>query len=111
MWHSPDRSIAALVILSFVFVACSDDSNRGEEISEKDYGDKWPFTVASGRVECIAPSKVVFHANGKTYAVNGMASGDKRFRDLREIWRDNPDPIFPKINIGPIIDKGLTLCK
>lgn len=81
------------------------------EISQAEYGDKWPFTVPSGRLECIPYSKVVFHAGGVAYAVNGLAMSDKRYRNIRPIWRDNPGVGGPKVNIGSVLDRGLALCK
>ena len=61
------------------------------EISQSEYGDKWPFTVSRGRLECIPSSKVVFHARGRTYAVNGVARNDYSLDNMRDIWRKDPN--------------------
>jgi Protein of unknown function (DUF2511) len=102
--------LAVTSILAMALLAACDEAS-GIEISQAEFGDKWPFTVASGRLECVPPSKVIFHAGGTTYAVNGMASSDKRYREIRPIWKDNPEIPGTKINIGPIIDRGFALCK
>jgi hypothetical protein len=92
-------------------------------ISASEFGANWPFTVTSGKLMCAPPGAVTFVANGRTYAVNGLAKSDPRNADLREIWKDDseseharymieqgrPD-LVPKISISPIIDRGLKLC-
>lgn len=108
---------AILIIFCIPLIAGS------KVISESQYGKNWPFTVKSGTLECLNGNIVVFHANGQTYAINGSAdgvAGSRGYKDLREIWRNNPeydkyfsknDPDHPKINIGPIIKEGLQLCR
>jgi hypothetical protein len=83
-----------------------------------EYGEKWPLTVQNGTLNCTPLGTlgiVKFTANGITYAVNGTAKARAKqngWREIDEIWRDNPNPQYgPKINIGPIVEKGLSLCK
>ncbi|MER2556045.1 MAG: DUF2511 domain-containing protein [Candidatus Competibacter denitrificans] len=92
-------------------------------ISAAQFGNDWPLTVPSGVVSCEPASDgstqiriVTFVADGKTYAVNGtamaIAKRNKAWRDIEEIWK--PDPQYPKqmkMNIGPVLDTGLALCK
>lgn len=92
------------------------DNSRGIEVTRSEYGDNWPFTVESGTLHCTAYSKVLIRADGVDYAVNGLVAGDPRFRNVRPIWaiwRDNPNPDAegPKVNIGPITQRGLSLCE
>ncbi|MDQ3802462.1 MAG: YebY family protein [Acidobacteriota bacterium] len=54
---------------------------------------------------------VIFTADGRTYAVNGIARGTKKYREVEEIWLDNPSIPGAKRDIGPIIERGLKLCK
>lgn len=79
-------------------------------ITKAQYGKRWPFKVTGGLLSCVSGSAVTFRARGTTYAVNGTARMWKLGREIRPIWRD--DPSFPglKVNIGPIIDRGLRLC-
>lgn len=115
--------------LSVLLVGCS---KPGLELTEQQYGTKWPLTVSSGRVEC-KNNAVIFHTSGKEYGVNGMAKG-RGYTPIDLIWKD--DPAFfemveevakiknissedalkfmgrpTKISIGPILDSGLKLCK
>lgn len=102
------------------------------ELTKEQYGDKWPLTVSSGHVEC-KNNAVIFHSNGKTYAVNGVAK-TQGYSEINAIWEDAPaffemaaeiakaentavDEVMKamgspnKISIGPILDSGLKLCK
>lgn len=57
----------SLLFVSLV-VFLSGCSKPGLELTEEQYGDKWPLTVSSEHVEC-KNNAVIFHANGKKYAV------------------------------------------
>lgn len=110
-----------LILQSMSFTATAGNSI---EISTAEFGDKWPFTVSSGKLMCSPPGSVTFAANEKVYAVNGLAKSNRRNADIREIWKDDtesqhaqymlkqgrPD-LVPKISISPIIDRGLKLCR
>ena len=99
-------------------------SATNETIYKSEYGKHWPFTVSYGQLACSGVGSVTFTAHGKTYAVNGLAMSDKKYSNIREIWKDDSEsehakymlkqgrPDFvPKISIGPIIDRGLKLCE
>ncbi|MDP1820676.1 MAG: DUF2511 domain-containing protein [Acidimicrobiales bacterium] len=61
----------------------------------------------------MATIHVVFVREGVTYALNGLARGsaeENGWREIDEIWRDNPDIPGTKVDIGPLIDRGLDLC-
>ena len=82
------------------------------EISENQF-DNWPLTVDSGTLTCRA-NMVTFSSGGKTYALNGIARSHARrsgWSEIRPIWRDNPAIPGTKINIGPLISRGLELCR
>lgn len=88
-------------------------------ITEQQYGDKWPFTVSQGTLECIPPGIITFHVNKKTYAVNGLASS-RGYTEIDKIWRDDPNKkispdqpssLMTKVDLGPLIERGLELCK
>ena len=98
-----------LLFLTAIVSGCSSSTNM--KISRADLGDEWPFTVDSGVIACNHPSSaVVFFTNEKIYAVNGVAKGEKRYADVREILRDHPSVAGSKVDIGPILDRGLKLC-
>ncbi len=102
-------------------------------VKASDYGEKWPFTVKQGFVTCTEGSSVIFLAGGNKYAVNGVAKS-KGYRAIEPIWRYDPEMIkmqkeiaksenkslkeirkimgpTPRVNIGPILDLGLKLCR
>lgn len=71
-------------------------------------GDSWPFTVSTGTLKCDGDA-VIFVANGRNFAVNGMAKS-RGFADIAPIWRDNNAIPGMKIYIGVVLDPGLKLC-
>lgn len=94
-------------------VSTSVRKSRGE-ISKDEFGDKWPLTVSSGKVLCLDGSFVLFVGEGGTYAVNGTArSAMKRkgWRDINDIWKADPEYPEAKISIGPVLNRGLELCR
>lgn len=85
------------------------------QISKETLGAPWPFSVDSGVVQCNDQRHVLFVAGGQTYAINGTARGAIKagapYKDLDEIWLDNPDMAGAKISVQPVLDIGLSLCK
>ncbi|OBB25229.1 hypothetical protein A5792_29650 [Mycolicibacterium peregrinum] len=69
----------------------------------------WPFTVSEGVLMCGSPKRVTFTANRVMYALNGPAKATGQFADVSAIWRDSDYPGV-KVNIGPMINRGLSLC-
>lgn len=100
-------AIAAIGLLPVLALAAS------TPVSRETMKDEWPLTVSSGVLGCERGA-VTFSANGITYAVNGTATAQGRklgWRDIREVWKDNPAIPGTKTNIGPMIEKGLFLCR
>jgi len=102
-----------LLVLGASFV----DTGSSVVITESEFGERWPFTIPSGTLSCTLflekYAMVTFTANGKTYAVNGIDKGhaeQKGWRKIDEIWKANPSFPGTKINMHPIIEKGLSLC-
>jgi len=117
------RVISVIVVVLSMFNLPA-QAARTETISEGEYGKQWPFTVSSGQLSCSGAGAVTFTANGKTYAVNGLAKSDHKNSDIEKIWKSDSDSdlakyvlkqgrpdLVPKISIAPIIDRGLKLCK
>jgi hypothetical protein len=116
------KNIFLFIVFSITLLA-SNANAKSITISKENFGNSWPFTVSQGELSCSGNS-VTFKANGKTYAVNGTAKS-RGYAPINEIWKDDEKMIKilkesfpgedigppPKINIGPIIDKGLSLCK
>ncbi len=108
-----------LILAALSLIGCGNTASiTSVNISEKDYGDRWPFLVSKGKLNCEGRSgfgAVTFTAQGITYAINGtakaLAKQRKGWKDIDEIWKSNPKLPGTKINISPIIEKGLSLCK
>lgn len=106
-----------VTIALFFLLGLSISYARSVQITESEYGEGWPLTVQNGTLNCTPLGTlgiVTFNSNGITYAVNGTARARARqngWREIDEIWRDNPNPQYgPKIYIGPLVQKGLSLC-
>jgi hypothetical protein len=81
-----------------------------------EYGNKWAFTVDNGELDCIpnVPGErsgdVILKTDQGTYAINGSAMGKGIYKDLEEIWRDDPNNPGAKISVSDVIDSGLDIC-
>jgi hypothetical protein len=109
------RASRFFVIGLFVALSsCGGDAANEAHMRRADLGTDWPLTVDEGTVSCEGIGErlgeVYFTAEGTTYAVNGLAQGASDGPDIDEIWADNLEMEGLKINIGPIIDRGLDLC-
>src|SRR5688500_12690294 len=119
---APYQLLAAAAVL-----LCLAGCESEQEISHDEYGDQWPFTVASGTLRCEQDTMIVFTPHdgpyeGVTFAVNGSAK--PQYRDVDPIWRSDDtlkDELMKagatsdsvsmlKIPIGEIITQGLELC-
>ena len=120
-------AIVTVVLIAAGIILSDGEKADGRVITEQEFGEAWPFTVAEGRLRCIADA-VTFEVNGRTYAVNGRAKS-QGFAQVEPIWKFNWEmykslaeaqgitaeqakeragPI--RISIGPIISAGLVLC-
>lgn len=131
--HKFRRAIVALALLvALGGAACGSSDQTGSKdettetteapaddgaISRADLGEKWPLTVESGTLACDGVAEgagdVTFTSEGTTYALNGLAKGRAArngWAEIDPIWADDPDVPGLKVNIGPLIDRGLALC-
>jgi hypothetical protein len=85
-------------------------ANGSARVTRAHFGKAWPLTVASGVVRCSGQA-VTFTAAGRTYALNGVAEMQHPgWPQIERIWRKNPAIPGTRIDIGPIIERGLKLC-
>ena len=90
------------------------------EVKQSQFGDKWPFSVEAGRITCttirvdtLTLQILTFTVGDKVYALNGAARGratTSGWLDIDSIWKDNPKKPGTKIDISPIMKKGLEAC-
>jgi len=101
-------AVTASFVLGFIVVTAIMPArpHAGVEISQADYGDRWPFKTAHGWLRCEGAGAVILSVRGKDYAVNGLASS--QYAPIQAIWKSDKKP---DMDVGPIISRGLTLCR
>jgi hypothetical protein len=107
------RSRGLLVCLAGLLLLAGCGNTSGTEVSRDEFGAEWPLTVDHGTLRCEGSEgfgAVVFtDPDDNEYAVNGTAKG-KGYQAVDPIWRDDPELAGLKVPIGPLIDRGLSLC-
>jgi hypothetical protein len=104
----------AVSMVALLVAACG--GKDAGHVTRADMGDSWPLSVSEGTLHCEGKDgvgAVTFTANGTAYAVNGLAKAARykgRYKDIDAIWAKG-DGYQPKKDIGPLIQRGLTLCK
>ena len=98
------------LLITFFVLACGES---GREVTKAEFGKAWPFSVSSGRVDCVKGLAYIFKANGKTYGLNGHADAwGIADADLKDIWLKDPE--YPeldlRIGIGAIQDAASEQC-
>lgn len=86
-------------------------------LEEENCIEPWPLTSTSGILFCDPYGEglgvVVWNPDEdplEYYALNGMALG-QGYPDIEPFWKDNPGGTGgPKVDIGPLIKAGLSLC-
>ncbi|HEX3281650.1 MAG TPA: DUF2511 domain-containing protein, partial [Pyrinomonadaceae bacterium] len=102
-------TLVSICCLIFGFVSglivFPDPPRQGIEITQNEYGKRWPFAAPQGQLRCEGRGAIILTVRGIDYAVNGMAA--TRYASVLAIWKKGGDAT----DIGPIISRGLTLCK
>jgi hypothetical protein len=73
----------------------------------------WPFTVDYATLMCqsgIYGNRVTVTADREMYAFNGTAKSADLWPDFDVIWADDPAIPGLKVNIDPMLQRGLALC-
>ena len=110
--------LVCLLAVCALLAACSASSSslNGEkgksiEVTRASWHQgEWPFTVRRGILGCQQPpipGAVTFNVDGAVYGVNGF--GSEKYADIKPIWRPAPGGL--RVDIGPMIDRGLKLCE
>jgi hypothetical protein len=113
----------ALTVLGLALAAssCSVESEGGsgqvdteQRISQSDLGKRWPLTVDSGTLHCQGKEAVGVATfkdpQGKVWALNGFALQEGLPR-INPIWHKDSTVSGLRMDIGPLIDRALRLCK
>ena len=109
--YDPDLNIRVIGTASELGTDMGSQSANKDtgEVTREEYGDDWPFTVDSGRLECWRGPSAVFVTGGNVYQLNGMAS-QMGHASIDPIWRDSPSIPGTKVSLGPMIQRALKLC-
>ena len=83
----------------------------GKDISHVELGDAWPLTVEKGYILCMGSGKIVLQTDRGLFAVNGTARGANKWKDIRDITKPDPKIKGLLMNVQPIIDRGLAVCR
>jgi Protein of unknown function (DUF2511) len=108
------RLVLPLIFVTALVPATAEAARR---VTASEFGDRWPFTVAEGEIDCIrGPEEsgrrldaIVFRSGGKTYGLNGAAErrGDLR---INPIWRADPAKPERRVNLAPLLYLGAREC-
>ena len=122
------RGRAATVVLAVAAlgVGCAEEADSGGDsdaqgkkrtarLSKADVPKgRWPLTVSEGVVRCEGSGgigSVIFRtAEGEDYGVNGTALS-RGLPGIEPIWKKDPAVPGTRINISPVLDRGLKLCE
>ncbi|HEX2161771.1 MAG TPA: DUF2511 domain-containing protein [Thermoleophilaceae bacterium] len=112
-----------VLVTALIAHGCDESSrsaNQGAEnpgaVSRAELGADWPLTVDRGVLSCDGPGVVFTTPDGSEYAVNGTAKG-AGYADIEPIWREDPAYDLPddgpplRVDISPLIERGLELCE
>lgn len=99
--------------------------NNGSAVSNSDFqkrGHTWPLSVERGRVGCDGPAYWFASGDGKKYGLNGIASAEKGYEPIEEIWAVDTermaelrkagikDGIVLRVDIGGLIAEAEAAC-
>lgn len=110
--------ITALVLLMSAGAYAA--GNKTKTVTEKEYGDKWPFTFVKGELACLSGSAVVVKnsKDGKVYALNGMANafvgrelGGAAILDTKAVTKPHPQLQGYQMSTLDFMVEGQELCK
>lgn len=79
-------------------------------IAEQSFGKSWPLRAPSGTLECLPGQVVVFHTQGTTYGVNGLAKR-KNYPPLEKLARRDRYLPSARQDLSQIQALGLRLCQ
>lgn len=110
------NGLFGLAIASLLLAATAMAAANIELVSAGDYGQDWPLTLDEVHLMCLDGDAVVASdpESGRMYPLNGTANAKAArlaLEPLAPIWRDDPAAPGAKLSVGPLIERGLTLCK
>ncbi|WP_353885870.1 DUF2511 domain-containing protein [uncultured Deinococcus sp.] len=116
LWFALAAGVFLALLIGAAVYAVPKPSPTTQTIGVEDLGAKWPLTFERGELACLGQAITIKDlASNITYALNGAADGAARefgWSDVRPVWKDAPTSMgIPKLDISPLIDRGLSLCR
>ena len=123
------KKFVGVVVFSVISIFSTGAIAEKRTIKEAEFGDKWPFNVSEGILECSKKIITFTTIAGVTYGVNGTAQNighpaiepiwkinTPMLEELAEAFNQTVEEVIgedppPRISIAPIIKAGLELCK
>ena len=118
------RRIPFLLFLILIVSGCEPNNGATTTIYRADMGEEWPLTIERGYLhcncvdrsfpffQCVEGALTIHDPEGKvTYSVNDVH--DRQFvgaADIESIRRTDPENPAVKLDLGPLIERGLDLC-
>lgn len=103
------KTICLSALLLVTATSCGEVPTNEIAITQGQFGDAWPFTTSNGILKCENKA-ITFRTNTRTYGINGTAQG-RGFPGPEAVWKVDPSVPGKRMDIGPILDKGLSLCQ
>ena len=119
------KRIPFLLFLVLMISGCEPNTGGTKTILREDLGEEWPLTIEKGYLHCDCVDRrgfplfqcvkgaITVHdpLEGITYSVNGVPAPQfARSADIKQIRRTDPKDPSVKIDLGPLIVRGLELC-
>ncbi|ANF85146.1 hypothetical protein A7J50_1723 [Pseudomonas antarctica] len=109
------RMTLSIVVLAMLASGVCGAERKSLKVSSKDYGDDWPFTVASVDLLCFGPSPKALArtSDGTVYALSGSARShakDHGWSDGEDITKPNPTMPSIKMDYSDIVQRAQALC-
>lgn len=94
---------------------------KRQVVTRAEFGADWPLTVDGGTLRCKFPDSerpqlhaLLIEVGGDSYALNGVArthAARNGWRDVKAVWRENPQIPGTKVAITPLIERASVLCR
>ena len=94
---------------SATYAALRAAAPSGVPVSRDSLADAWPLSVSAGWIDCIAGQRVVFRTRRASFALNGTARS-AGYAPIEPIWKYESGDARLRVNIGPLLRRGLALC-
>ena len=118
------KHIPFLLLLLLMISGCEPNTGATTTMYRSNMGEEWPLTIEKGYLHCNCVERgspffqcvkgaVIIHdpLEGVTYSVNNVYVPQVvNSTDIEPIRRTAPEDPSRKLDLGPLIERGLELC-